>query len=47
VVNAYFALTSQRPYRKAFSKAEALKILIEGSGKKWNPQVIKILKKVL
>lgn len=47
VVNAYFALTSQRPYRKAFSKAEALKILTEGSGKKWNPQVIKILKKVL
>lgn len=46
-VNAYFALTSQRPYRKAFTKSEALKILEEGSGKKWNPRVINILKKLV
>ena len=46
VVNAYFALTSQRPYRKAFSKEIAFKILDEGSGKKWNPKVIEILKKI-
>ncbi len=46
-VNAYFALTSQRPYRKAFSKENAFKILEEGAGKKWNPRVIKILKKIV
>ncbi len=47
VVNAYFALTSQRPYRKAFSKSEAIKILNEGAGKKWNPKVVDILKKIV
>ena len=46
-INAYFALISQRPYRKAFSKEEALQILTEGSGKKWNPRVINILKEVV
>ena len=47
VVNAYFALTSQRPYRKAFSKDVAFKILDEGSGKKWNPKVVEILEKIV
>ncbi len=46
-INAYFALISQRPYRKAFSQEDAMKILEEGSGKKWNPRVIKVLKKVI
>jgi len=46
-INAYFALTSQRPYRKAFSKTEAIQILSDGSGKKWNPEVINILKQIV
>ena len=46
-VNAYFALISQRPYRKAFSKAIALQILSEGAGKKWNPKVIEIIKELV
>ena len=46
-INAYFALISPRPYRKAYSQKEALKILEEGAGKKWNPKVIKILKEII
>ena len=46
-VNAYFALISQRPYRKPFSKALALQILSDGAGKKWNPRVIEIIKNII
>ena len=46
-INAYFALISQRPYRKAFSKAIALQILSESAGKKWNPKVIEIIKELV
>ena len=46
-VNAYFALISPRPYRKAFSKEQAVSILKEGAGKKWNPKVIDILKDIV
>ncbi len=45
VVNVYFALISPRPYRQAFSKKEALKILQDGAKKKWNPKVVEMLKK--
>lgn len=45
-INAYFALISPRPYRNAFSKEAALKILEDGSGKKWNPAVIHMIKKL-
>ena len=47
VVNAYFALISPRPYRKAFSKELSMQILEDGSGKKWNPRVVEILKEVI
>ena len=47
VINAYFALISQRPYRKPFSKAIALQILSDGAGKKWNPRVVEILKNII
>ena len=46
-INAYFALISQRPYRKAFSKAIALQILSDGAGKKWNPRIVEIIKNIV
>lgn len=40
IVDVYDALTSSRPYRKAFLKNEVLEILSEESGKGFNPELI-------
>jgi putative nucleotidyltransferase with HDIG domain len=40
VVDVYDALTSDRPYRKAWSKAKALEYIREQSGKHFDPQVV-------
>ena len=42
VADAYDALTSDRAYRKAYSSREALKIMEKESGKKFDPQILKI-----
>ncbi|MFQ5953045.1 MAG: HD domain-containing phosphohydrolase [Candidatus Omnitrophota bacterium] len=42
IADVYGALTSDRPYRKAFSKKEALSILEEGRGRKFDPELIDI-----
>jgi len=47
VADVYQALTSNRPYRKAFTKEQAVKILKEGSGKQFDPQIVKIFLRVL
>ncbi len=39
IVDAYRSLTSNRPYRKAYSKNSAMKILARESGTKFDPQV--------
>jgi diguanylate cyclase (GGDEF)-like protein len=39
IVDAYRSLTSNRPYRKAYSKGTAIKILKKESGTKFDPQV--------
>ncbi|MFW6267113.1 MAG: HD domain-containing phosphohydrolase [Halanaerobium sp.] len=36
------AMLSERPYRKAFSKKEALQILIENKGSKYDPEIVEI-----
>jgi len=41
ITDAYDALTSERPYRSALSKEEALKVLKEGAGTQWDPELIK------
>lgn len=46
VAGAYCALTSDRTYREAFSKEEALDIMETDSGKKFNPDIFVILKKI-
>ena len=39
VADAYDAMTSDRAYRRAFSKEEALKELVKGKGKQFNPEI--------
>jgi putative nucleotidyltransferase with HDIG domain len=40
VVDAFHAMTSDRPYRKAMSIEKAVRILREGAGKQWDPRVV-------
>lgn len=47
VVSAYCALTENRTYREAFSHESAFKILEEDVGKKFNPDIFWILKKIV
>lgn len=48
IVDVYDALTSSRPYRKAYSNPEVYDILLSESGKSFNPELIQFfLDKVL
>lgn len=47
IADVYEALISDRPYRKALSKKEALKIIKENSGTRFDPKVAGILIDVL
>jgi len=40
VVDAFHAMTSDRPYRRAMSVDKALQILREGAGQQWDPSVV-------
>lgn len=45
VADAYDAMTSERPYRKAMTKQAALDELKRGSGSQFDPAIVKILMK--
>ena len=45
IVDVWDALTSDRPYRKAWSKPDTLKYIREQSGKHFDPQVVDIFLK--
>ena len=47
IADVYQALISDRPYRKAFSKKEALKIIKDGSGTQFDPRIVNIFLKIL
>jgi HD-GYP domain-containing protein (c-di-GMP phosphodiesterase class II) len=47
VTDVWDALTSDRPYRKAWSKKKALKYIQEHSGKHFDPAVVKAFNKIL
>ncbi|MDD5073290.1 MAG: diguanylate cyclase [Candidatus Omnitrophica bacterium] len=47
VSDVYEALTSDRPYRKAFSRDEAIKMVRESSGTQFDPKVVDAFLKVL
>lgn len=42
IVDAYDAMTTDRPYRQAVSKAEALQRLCQGAGKQWDSELIAV-----
>ena len=46
VADAYTALTSDRPYRKALSKEEAIEVLKEEAGTKWDAQIVDVLPEI-
>jgi len=41
VADAYDALTTDRPYQKSLSKEEAYRLILEGSGPRFDPKVVK------
>jgi diguanylate cyclase (GGDEF)-like protein len=47
VADAYQALTSDRPYRKAFSVEEAVKIIQQESGTHFDPKVVQAFLKIV
>ncbi len=47
LADVYQALTSARPYRKAYSKVKALKIIKDGSGTQFDPRITSIFLKIL
>ena len=47
VADAYVAMTSKRAYREAMTKEQALEIIKEESGVKWDPAVVEALTKVV
>jgi HD-GYP domain-containing protein (c-di-GMP phosphodiesterase class II) len=40
VADVYQALLSDRPYRQAFSKSNAIRLIKQGSGSQFDPQVV-------
>ena len=40
LVDAFFALTQDRPYRQAYSVEKAIEIIRSGSGKQWNEKLV-------
>ncbi|MBF0503659.1 MAG: diguanylate cyclase [Candidatus Omnitrophica bacterium] len=47
VADVYQALVSDRPYRKAYSKQEALKIIKKGRGSQFDPKVVDAFEKII
>ena len=47
VINAYHAMISDRPYRKALSQAEAIEELKGGAGSQFDPKVVEAFVQVL
>ena len=40
VVDAFDAMTSDRPYREALSRFEALRRIADGAGSQWDPEIV-------
>lgn len=47
LADVYQALTSNRPYRKAFKKSEAIQIIRKEAGSHFDPQIVAVFLKVL
>ena len=46
VVDVYDALVSERPYKRAFSHEEAMKIITENSGSQFDPMIVKVFAEI-
>jgi putative two-component system response regulator len=46
IADVYDALISERPYKKAFSREEAFKIIIDGRGTQFDPLLIDLFIKI-
>lgn len=46
VASTYCAMTEKRAYRSSYQNEEALQIMEEDAGKKFNPEIFKILQKI-
>ena len=44
IVDVYDALVSERPYKKAFTNAEALDIILKNSGTHFDPKIVELFK---
>lgn len=47
LIDAYVAMTSDRPWRAALSKEEAVQTIKNEAGKKWDPRLVKLFLAVL
>jgi diguanylate cyclase (GGDEF)-like protein len=47
LIDAYVAMTSDRPYRKGMSKSEVIQQIQLGSGTKWDARIVKIFLSLL
>ena len=47
IADVFQALTSNRPYRKAFSREEAVRIMKEGAGSQFDPKIVKVFLKLI
>jgi len=47
IADVYQALTSNRPYRRAYTKKKALDIIKKGSGTQFDPKIVNVFLKVL
>ena len=47
VVDAYDAMTEDRPYRKGMSKEVAISEIIQNAGKQFDPDIAKIFIEIL
>ncbi len=47
IVDAYCALISDRPYRRAYSKTDALKILSDGANSKWDGHLVELFVNII
>lgn len=42
LIDAYYALTQDRPYRRAYDVDKAIEIIKQGQGTKWNPELVDV-----
>jgi diguanylate cyclase (GGDEF)-like protein/PAS domain S-box-containing protein len=47
LADAYQALTSDRPYRKAYSQAKAIQIIEEETGMRYDPKIVSVFLKII